>query len=253
MVKSKVNANNGIVEPQMLEITKVHVNRLNSSRITPYRKIPRTYSSLRVKTSLDDGTYIHFESKLEYEFFVLMSFDLNVDYMVEQPIKIEFLDFNKNPCSYTPDLLVFYRNDISPTNDLVPTLFEVKYSEEVKKNEDRVMLEMRVAEQVAREKGWGYELVTEHSIHGPRLINAKFFRMYNRIDVLENIEVKLLERLYILKTTTPKELINDLSKCLNTQALYLQHLWYLIRWRRVGVDFDVKINMNTAIWCMDNE
>lgn len=258
-MNTKVNANIVQLPPNSFEITKVVANKSKNNRISPIRKIPKTYRSIRGKSSQQDGSSLHFESKLEYELHVLLKFDLNVDYIVEQPLRIEFLDFIGAERSYTPDLLVHFRKGIEPASYFKPALIEVKYINEVRTDTDRIVMEMNVAEQVCKQNGWEYLLLTDDQIHCQRLKNAKFLINYDRLSYPPGINADryyhhdkftddILNTLKNIDQSTPKLLLNTITTNLDDFSKYLPYLWYLVRWRKIGIDYDEPINMSTKIW-----
>lgn len=92
------------------------------------RKIPKTYRSLSRESpsrKLDRSTA--FESSLERDLFALLEFDPNVVHYEEQPIKIEYLNAESKPRSYTPDILIVYKNEAVSPYGTTHILGEVNY------------------------------------------------------------------------------------------------------------------------------
>ena len=76
---------------------------------TPVRKIP--IGTRSVTGTMPSGD--RFESALERDLMYLLHFDSNVDKIVPQPVTIEYSDGDGKLHSYTPDILIYYRNNIS--------------------------------------------------------------------------------------------------------------------------------------------
>lgn len=66
-------------------------------------------SPVKVTGSVPDSQ--QFESALEEDFFVLLRFNLLVKSFEAQPVTVEWQDDQKKIRSYTPDVLVRYRDE----------------------------------------------------------------------------------------------------------------------------------------------
>lgn len=97
----------------------------------PVRKIPKNYRNVTgVFPSRKSLGSAAFESTLERDFFTILDFDNSIVKFEVQPVRIEYKDkFGKNR-SYTPDVLVQYRQNVQnhPTKNC---LYEVKYRQDL--------------------------------------------------------------------------------------------------------------------------
>lgn len=143
------------------------------------RKIPKNYRNITGQIATSDRTESKgFESGLERDFLILLDFDLTVVRFEEQPVTITYSDPEGKTRTYTPDALAFYRNDLPYVRPKRPRLFEVKYTEDLKKNWKELKPKFKAAFRYARECGWTFKIVTEKKIKSTYLDNAKFLRGY---------------------------------------------------------------------------
>ena len=247
---SKEDATTPASRAKQLVIKNTHFNKSEDSLISPMRKIPRTYRSLRTKSRAPSGNSIHFESKLEHDIFILLKFDYAIEYIVEQPVKIEFIDYYNKIRTYTPDLLVVYEQ--GETAKVKPNLIEVKYRAEVKNDPEHYQMISTVSQQVCEDEDWEFLLLTDKDINRYRLQNAKNLLMFEQLDDRHDYNEKvidvILNALDKEQESTPNDLINCLTNSQTQYAQYIPYLWHLIRWRDVGVDLNQPITMHSRIW-----
>src|SRR3989442_12552544 len=111
--------------------------RLSSIRVSPMpaRIVPKNYRNL---TGLDynsrTAAMAAFESSLERDLLLLLDFDPDVESFEEQPVKITYYDDYGRRHTYTPDVLVRYRGDITSASVLTPVLCEVKYRDDLRQH-----------------------------------------------------------------------------------------------------------------------
>lgn len=93
----------------------------------PVRKIPTNRRSITgLVSSRKNDRMTGFESSLERDFLLLLDFDRNVERYEEQPVTIRYRDREGKRRTYTPDVLVLYRQNLTG-RDTCPLLCEVKY------------------------------------------------------------------------------------------------------------------------------
>ena len=105
----------------------------------PVRRIPKNYRSVTGLVASDDASHqvTAYESSLERDCIKHLIFNKNVARHEEQPVTISFICAGKQH-SYTPDLLITYRNDVAPANTWKPLLAEVKYRSDLLKDWPRL-------------------------------------------------------------------------------------------------------------------
>lgn len=189
-----------------------------------------------------------FESSLERDLLDLLTFDLNVDHIETQPLQIIYLGGDGAVHHYTPDILVTYRRDIVPARDMPHLLIEVKYREEYRGQFRALKQRFRAARLYARERGWQFRVLTEREIRTPYLDNARFLRPYRDVRDEPELEHVLLQRMELLRETSPSMLIESLADSDYLRARYLPILWKLVANLRIGTDLMLPLTMRSRIW-----
>lgn len=186
-----------------------------------------------------------FESALERDLLDLLAFDLNVERCESQPIRLHYDGDDGEERSYTPDILIRYRRDISPAKGMPHILAEVKYREEYRERYHELKRRFRAARQYAAERGWRFCVFTEREIRTPYLDNARLLRPYRDHAPDPFRERILLERFASLGETTPNELLDIFDTVERARCLAV--LWKLISEFRIQVDLTAKITMRTKL------
>ncbi|HXE97278.1 MAG TPA: Tn7 transposase TnsA N-terminal domain-containing protein, partial [Dongiaceae bacterium] len=136
--------------------------------LPPARRIPKNYRNVTgVVASTADTPSVGFESTLENDFYQLLRFDLYVRRFKEQPVKIQFTDSAGKARSYTPDVLVTFREDLRPAINMKPWLCEVKYRDDLRENWQVYRPKFKAAIKYARKHGWRFRIITEKEVHTP--------------------------------------------------------------------------------------
>jgi hypothetical protein len=211
----------------------------------PIRKIPKNYRNVTgiAAHSKAEGKAM-FESTLERDFLMLLEFDKSVDSFEVQPIKLEWMNELDKPRSYTPDVLVYYSKGKRP-----PTLFEVKYRDDIKKNWSVLKPKFKAAIRFCKENNWKFKLITEVEIRSAYLESVKFLLPFVRQGVANENDMMILDdKILELGSTSPKELLSSIYNDEWNQAALLPTLWYLIGTRQIQIDLTSKITMSSKIW-----
>jgi hypothetical protein len=219
----------------------------------PVRTIPKNYRNLTgIVASSKSQEEGQFESTLERDFLYLLDFDINVDSFNVQPAKIPYIDSEEVKRTYTPDVLVRYRDDINPAKNWQPKLFEVKYRSDLFEQWKLLKPKFKSARKLAHENGWSFHIITEKEIRTPYLKNVKFLRYYKNNEVDASSQLEILKAMYELRQTTPNALFTYLKVTEWEQACALPILWRLIGMKRIGVDLMQPLNMESIIWSQDS-
>src|SRR6266705_3305876 len=185
----------------------MRLDRTEERTPMPVRTVPKNYRSL---TGLVPNTRTQsmtaFESSLERDFFLLLDFNPDVEFFEEQPVKIVYHDANGRRRTYTPDVLVRYRNDRPPARHIKPLLCEVKYRDDLRQHWVAYRPKFRAAGRYARQQGWRFRVVTERHIRTPYLDNVKFLRSYQAMAINASYRTWLLNTLLELGATNPANL-----------------------------------------------
>jgi hypothetical protein len=213
------------------------------------RRIPRSRLSLTAlisspKQALPGGS----ESSLERDFYILLDFDVNVEKYVAQPVRIPYRDSRGNKHAYTPDVLIYYRDDIEPARSMRPLLCEIKYRRECFEKWKELKPRFRAARAYAKTRGWDFRIITEREIRTPYLENAKFLRQYRNRPLDWDHARILLDLMREFRETDPESLLLAATGDRLLQAQMLPALWHLIIRKMIGVDLTERLTMKSRIY-----
>jgi hypothetical protein len=212
----------------------------------PSRKIP--IGSRSVTGTMPSGD--RFESALERDLMYLLEFDSSVDKIVPQPVSIKYLDGDGKLHSYTPDILIYYRENKSAEKNLRIILGEVKYREDLRLNFKEYRPKFKAAIRYAKERGWRFRLFTEREIRTQYLKNAKFLSQYKKFDpnsISDQITL-VLEKIRAVRETNVDLLLAAIYQDKMSQAQLLPIVWHLIANQRIGCDLNLPVTMSSRIW-----
>ncbi|WDE03876.1 heteromeric transposase endonuclease subunit TnsA [Thalassomonas viridans] len=211
----------------------------------PIRKIPKNYRNVTgiAAHSKAEGQAM-FESTLERDFISLLEFDDEVERFEVQPLQLVWKDEDNKQRTYIPDVLAYYFG-----NNIKPTLFEVKYRDDLKKNWSTLKPKFRAGIHFAKENNWKFKIITEVEIRTSYLASVKFLLPFVRKGPEEESHMQLLaDKVRELRQTTPASLLKAIFNDEWNQAKLLPTLWYLIGTRQLGVDLNQKLTMSSRIW-----
>lgn len=210
----------------------------------PVRRIPKNYRNVTGMAAhrKAEGSAA-FESTLERDFLALLEFSPEVDQFEVQPVTIEWLNDQGKQRKYTPDVLVSYVSGNSPT------LFEVKYRSDLKKDWVVLHPKFKAAIHYAKAQGWRFRIATEVEIRTPYLANANFLLPFLRRNPrLPSDDALLKDALPGLAEATPATLLSHVAHDDQQRARLLPVLWRMIGLREIGADLDQPLNMNSRLW-----
>ncbi|WP_375055630.1 TnsA endonuclease N-terminal domain-containing protein [Zobellella sp. DQSA1] len=216
--------------------------------LMPVRSIPKNYRNVTGLAAHSKAVgKVMFESTLERDFLSLLEFDRAVESFEVQPVRLNWLDDKGKVRSYTPDVLVHYQDGCR-----IPTLWEVKYRDDLRAHWLEYRPKFRAAVRYTRERRWRFRLVTEQEIRGVRLDNAKFLLPILRRGCPDSGDVySVLDSLRLSGSSTPAHLLASLSADEQERARLLPVLWYLVAAGQVGTDPGEKLTMVSRIWSAD--
>lgn len=215
------------------------------------RIIPKNYRNITgIFQSSKPNRANGYESSLERDFLTLLEIRANVDHYISQPVKIFWEDEKGKKRSYTPDVLVNFKegsNDIS-----VPELYEVKYMSDLKENIASIRPKVIAGREYAKSQGWNFRVITDRDIRTTKLKNAQFLvpflrRNYPDVALQDQIDNALRD----LSNTTTGALITHIYKDKLNQAKLLPCLWYMIGTNQIGIDLDQPLSMVSKIWSIE--
>jgi hypothetical protein len=210
------------------------------------RKIPKNYRNVTGiaahRKSLDIAS---FESTLERDFLYLIEFSPDVESFEVQPVTIEWKNSDGRTRRYTPDVLVHFTSK----SRRPPTLFEVKYRDDLSKNWKELKPRFKQAISYAKRHGWRFKIASEVEIRTTLLETARFLLPFTRQGPGPEAYMELLDgKLKKLHKTTPRELLQAAFKDEWNQAKLLPTLWYLVGTFQIGCELSEPLTMKTPIW-----
>ena len=209
----------------------------------PVRAIPISHRSVTGRLASRPGQpAIAFESTLERDFALLQLFDLTVDSVEEQPVRIEYMGSDGHLTRYTPDFLIVYKGGAR-----APRLVEVKYQAELEEKAAQYAGRFEAARRYGSDRGWSFEVATETMIRRPRLENARFLLPYRRQFATPDRCHRLLERLAAAEAISIGDLLRAAFTTIADQQTGLPCLWHLVATGRIAADLDRPLTMTSLL------
>lgn len=221
----------------------------------PTRQITR--SPVKVTGTAPEGQA--FESTLEEDFFVLLRFNRLVKSFEAQTETVEWLDEAKKIRKYTPDVLVYYRQDIAESANWPPVLCEVKpdlneASESPRRrmpprreNEAENQLKWTAAKRYAAKRGWEFKVVRESEIRTPYFTNARFLLRYLERGGESRYDSDLLKALAERGSLTLAGWVATQASSLEEQARIFPACYRLIATHRVEVNLSKLLALDSIV------
>ncbi|MFZ6814936.1 Tn7 transposase TnsA N-terminal domain-containing protein [Undibacterium sp. Rencai35W] len=227
----------------------------------PVREI--TASNFGIKSSFaseKNPTPSQAESMLEHDLLTLLEWDSRVEKYVTQPFTVNWMDAAGVFRTYTPDVLVAYHS-LARGHDknLMPTVFEVKPLANLRR--DWIILKPKYQAAIAalRPIGIRFKIVTERHIQTTLLENARFLLAYKTMRYINasprehEMQIEIRQALLRMKTTTPKNLLDELSDSDEKKILYIPWIWWLMNAGLIRADLTKRLTMASSIWTIDTE
>jgi hypothetical protein len=213
----------------------------------PVRKIPTNRRSITgLVSSRKNDRMTGFESSLERDFLLLLDFDCMVERYEEQPVTIQYTNAAGKARTYTPDVLVYYRQDLMGGHTR-PLLCEVKYREDLFANWKEIKRKIRAGRAYARAREWRFKIITEREVRTPYLDNARFLRQYRRIKPNEEDTRLLLGTLREMREADPESVLASIHQDKLRRAELLPILWLLLAEGQIEADLTQPLTMRTRI------
>ena len=209
----------------------------------PVRKIPKNYNVITgiAATHKAEGEAAY-EGDLERDFIKLMTFSEDVLKFEVQPVKIIYTDPEGKSRSYTPDILVTFKDDRKPL------LVEVKSRRFIKKNWKELKPKFRAGIRFARERGYKFKIVSEVEIRTPYRDNVVFLLRHRHLLENESDTSLLLQMLSELGEATPETLLDAITDDKWRKAYLIPSLWQLVATHRVCANLEERLTMRCRIW-----
>lgn len=206
----------------------------------PARKIKKNYLSVTgTFYSLKNKKHIANESILERDLFLSLEFDKNVLSYEEQPFTTYYYR-NNVKYRYTPDCLVFYKDN------RLPCVIEVKYSSELKEKKIFLKEKFEQIEKYLTKNDMDFKLFTEIDIEPIYLENIRFLYRFANIKNERYLDITLT-LLKNFKGKTIYDLLNSYSNDIYKQAEIQPYIWNAIIKNRIELDLKNKITKDSII------
>lgn len=195
------------------------------------RQIGNTRASISGVFPFRPGKMIPYESTLERDFLIKLSWRDDILDVQEQPLTIPYITATGRDSTYTPDFLITYKNDVNG-NAPRPMLVEVKPKVKLDKELSSLKLKLKAGIKHAKTSGWHFRVYHEARIRDSALKNISFLLRFQHAshDVLEVQhmldEIRSLDSCTIQAALRPYP--TDIDRA-QGQAI----LWHLIATKRV--------------------
>lgn len=229
--------------PRKMRLSDVLPEKMGLDLRVPARTIPMGRRSVTGRVIVR-GKAIGCESNLEHDFLVRLAMDPTVADVLEQPVTIPYVDIKGRRSRYTPDFLVRY---ICGNQ----TLWEVKFSDEIKTERRRLKARLVAGRSFAAEHGLRFRLITERLIRAPDFKNLTFLRGFveNREEPV--VETAILAAIRREGASTPRQAIDAaFSNDADRQAA-IAPLWRLVANGIVIADLMSPLTMTSPISARD--
>jgi len=208
----------------------------------PERRIKKNYRSVTgVFASQKSEGVAEFESTLERDLFSLLEFSPDVLSYEVQPVTIGWTDSEGRNRRYTPDVLVRFKNLSTPF------LLEAKYREDLHQDWSNLNEKHLAAKRWAKEKGMKFNVITEISVRGVYLENARFLLGYRH--PVPPVEMMTLVKgiLKSKKRANAKFIVETAFSDDWRQAQLLTVLWYLVSTFQIKANLNEKLTMESEL------
>ncbi len=194
----------------------------------------------------------------------MLRFNRLVERFESQTETVKWLDEANKIRTYTPDVLVYYRQDIPESANWPPVLCEVKpnlneTSESPrrrmpprKENEAENQLKWAAATRYAAKRGWEFKVVRESDIRTPYFKNARFLLRYLERGVESRYDSDLLDALAKRGPLSLGAWADTQASCLEERARVLPACYRLIAVQCVEVDLLKQLTLNSVVNAIAN-
>lgn len=207
------------------------------------RKIKKNYRSITGHfPSTKNDRSVAFESKLENSLFLILEFDNSVSSYQEQP-QIEIY-FNGKTQIYSADCYI-KRVENSDKKD---ALVEVKYTSELKKNEDFFEKKFAAIKKAANELNLDFILFTEENYTEIQLFNLDFLYRYRTYPQKNKYEELIMNKMHELKKVKAKELVSYITSSITEYSLVSNTIWSLVSNEKLKTNIEKEnLTMNSYV------
>lgn len=224
------------------------LNKCDEPAVRQTRVIAPVHRSVSGVYAFRDITPIAFESTLERDFLIRMEFSLSVSAVVAQPAQVPFTDSRGRSRSYTPDFLVYFRQEEqSLRNYPKPELIEIKLASEWQQHWRRWLPKWKAARRYAQDRGWVFHIVDESRIRDGVLDNIRFLERYKNRQFPEEESRWVLDNVAALGSAS-----FDYVVARHFMGIYraegIAHVWHLLATQRLVCDMSRMRDPFNELW-----
>ena len=210
----------------------------------PSRKIPKNYNNITGKiSSKKSKNLLHFESKLERDYYFLFEYDKTIERIESQPLVIQF-EFEGEIHNYRPDVLL--KQNTSPYGHYI--IGEVKYRSKLMEsfNELRPRFEAAIQYCKRQKEETYFKIFTDGCLQMKSDIHVKnisFLLSYETIDAEHFHSIHKVFRRY----DTVQDVLNKITPDRYAQMSIVPTLWAMMRYHAFQVDLFSPLSLTTVL------
>lgn len=209
----------------------------------PVREIkPNT----RSVTGTNNGQ--QFESTLERDLLTLMNWRHDVERCQVQPTTIPYDGPDDKPRSYTPDLLVVFKDSFKKSSPQPPMYCEAKFREDLIENWSEYKPKFKAAIRFAKRHGCRFKIFTEREIRTPYLDNVKFLFRYRTSECHAEYRDAIRQLLQTEGRASPIEIIRNIAFTREDRGRALWTLWCMVARDEIQFNEDEPLTQESELW-----
>lgn len=186
-----------------------------------------------------------YESTLERDYVTPLLFDQDVEEVVSQPLRIDYVDEEGKARHYTPDYKVVFRD--GPTR-----LSEIKYRKDLDNKREELERKFKAARAYCEQLGWEFHVHDEFEIRTPRLGNTQFlWRHFVQLEKPLGGEAEAILEAFAARHGEPAtqgEILEPLYADPNLRGQAIWCWWAMVVRRMLLCDLDVLLSTRTLYW-----
>lgn len=184
-----------------------------------------------------------FESGLERDLMQLLRFGNYVREFYPQPLTIPYQASSGRIEKYTPDGLIYFREELQHP----PVLYEAKYREDYRNNWRELRPKFRAARRLSWQQGWHFRVFTEVDVRTPYLDNAKFLTGFKEQIPPANVCALVLDVMEDLREADVDVLLCALARDRWRRAELIPVVWHLVAIDAIHCDLEVPLTMKSVL------
>lgn len=218
------------------------------------------YSVTLRRSSVKAGPrMVQAESMLEYDFFCVLDFDPRVEKYKEQPVSIPWRTPEGQHRRYTPDVLVKFLpfEGSAEHQRLKSAIYEIKPYAKLVEDWPKLRPKYRGVQKSLDGTHVPFKVVTEKRLRPAFVKNVHFLLDYDARHLYHGTHLsnEQADRMRAISAqirlgvpTTPRRMLDNITKDAFTQALHVPWIWHLLRTGNLQADLIEPLTVDTEIW-----